>query len=323
MGNGLKKIINEFGVNALNFPDDLANAMREQGMEEKEILTVVMILKCCPSVAGVLTRGSASDAEVNALIRSAVLKTGLSVSSVRQTLGMLMHACGFEITWAPSIMFREKRVDVKVMPMTIEEGETLEQLQERIVQDPERAEALSDLHLLAEQGSAGANYALGKFYKVMDDQYHTEIGRPYFQKAADCGYGPAFGALAAYMIRGEKKQMDKIADCFQNPTALAGNDGREWANLSSKILKYREENQKRLRTSFFVQLAMLVLSVVIMILAMGNGAESAVLPVLALLGQLGCLGWTMFSRIFKPYNTGRYAYFVMTLSWICLVAGLM
>lgn len=323
MGAKLKKIIEEFGLSALNFPDDLAAAMREQGIRERDVMTIQMILKCCPSVAGLLTRGSASEAEVNALICSAVKTTGLSVASVRDAMGNLMYACGFANTWTPYLSFGEKKVDRKIMPMTVGEGETLDQIRQRIEEDPEYTEVLSDLNLLAEQGNVSANYTLGQFYKVLDDQYGTETGRPYFQRAADQGYGPANGALADYMLRKERKNMAAAAKCFENPTALAGSDGREWINLSAQILRYREENQKRLNSLLVVQIVMLAITAAVLVLSAMMSVGGVVLSVLMLLLQAAALGWTLYGRIFKPYTTARYSCYAMILSWILLALSLL
>lgn len=316
MGNGLKKIIEENGRGVLSLPDQLAKVMAQKGCKEKDILSVCMILKCCPSVASVLIQGNASEAEVNALVRSAVLQTGLTVGAVRNTLGMLMRACGFQVTWAPHFISKEQWVDRKVMPMTIGEDETLAEVQARIGEDQGRVDALSDLNTLSEQGNARASYALGKFYKVMDDRYNTQLGKQYFQKAANQGYGPANGALADYLVRGERKRMSQVAACFENPTALAGGDGREWSGLSTKVLRYREENAKRLWSTILVQIVMFVLTVVILTF---EAADVGGWGLFTLAVQLGCLGWSLFSRMFKPYNSCRIPYYGMMLSWLCIV----
>lgn len=322
MKNNLKAIIDEFGRNALAYPDDLCAAMREKGIPEKDILTIQLILKCCPSVSGVLISGNFSESELNMLIRSAVQTTGLSTASVRSTLGMLFHACGYEAGWKPHLVSFERKSSHRFLPVTIEEGETLEELQERLDNDSDLAEVLSDLNNLAEQGSVDANYKLGKYYKVIDDKFNTETALPYFTRAAQLGYGPANGAVADYLLRREQKNMEKIADSFRNPTALAGADGREWTKISALVLKYQQDNKLRQKSTLITQLIFFVLSFVVTLFSGVFDPSMGFLCSASLWIQGVSLLWSLYTMWFKPFGTVKYAYYGMNLGCLLLILGL-
>lgn len=322
MNNKLKEIIDEFGRNSLAYPDDLCTAMRNKGMAEKDILTIQLILKCCPSVPGLLISGDFAEPEINMLIRSTVKQTGLSVSSVRSALGMLLNACGCRTSWMPHLISRESKSIQRVMPVTIEEGETFQDLQERLASNTDSAEVLSDLNTLAEQGNVDANYKLGQYYKIMDDQFHTEKGLPYFIRAAELGYGPANGAVAEYMLRREHKNMAKIDELFRNPTALSGADGREWTKISSQVLRYQQENKGRQKTALIRQLIFLLLSFAATLIGGGFRSPVSFLCDLSVVLQAGSLLWSIFIILFKPMATVKYAYLGMTIGCLLMILGL-
>lgn len=322
MKNKLKAIINEFGLNALAYPDDLCATMRDRGIPEKDVLTVQMILKCCPSVAGVLISGNVTEAEMHVLIRSAVQKTGLSSASVRFAVGMLMDACGYEAEWKPYLISHEKKSRHKIVPVTPGEGESLEDLEARLADDPNSADVLSDLNKLAEQGNVDANYKLGQHYKYMDDVYSTETGLPYFERAAELGFGPANGAVADYLIRREHKNMEKVAGLFRYPTALAGKEGREWTKISALVLNYQQDNKARQRSVLTSQLIFLALAFAAVLISGGFGNALGFLCVASVAIQAAAIFWSLYIMVRKPLASVKYAYYAMTLGCLLLILGM-
>lgn len=315
MGMELKKIIDTYGSNALYFPDDLANAMREAGIAEKEILSVMLVLKCCPSAADLLSREEVTEVEANALLEAVVRKTGLNLDAARQTLGKLMVACGVKLPWLPPLILRE-RANAAGIHLAVEDKRKVAQLVDQLEEGNNSADLLSTLDDLAWGGSAKAAYALGMYYREIDLADGTDVGRAYFEQAAKLGYGPANGALADYQVRGDKKSIWKAVEYFQRPTAISGSDGRKWRNLSQQLLEYRQENETRIHATLRIQGIALVLSLLMVILL---GIEPGFWRTVAVALQGVGLVWTLMCRFVKPYHSMAIPSCLMMVSWLVLI----
>lgn len=315
MGMELKKIIDTYGSNALYYPDDLANAMREAGIREKETLSLMLVLKCCPAVARLLSQGDISEVEVNALLEAVVRQTGLTVGAAKQTLGKLMIACGVKLPWLPPLLLH-KCVNTKGICVAIDADDEVEYLVERLEGGDCDVELLSTLDELARGGSAKVAYALGLYYREKDLEENTEIGRTYFEMAANLGYGPAYGALADYQVRGSKRSIWKAAAYFQRPTAIAGKDGRKWLSLSEELLEYRQENEKRINGTLRIQGIVLVLSLLMVVLL---GIEPSFWRTVAVALQGICMVWSLMCRFVKPYHSMDIPSSLMMVSWLILI----
>lgn len=315
MGMELKKIIDTYGTDALHYPDDLTNAMREAGIPEKEILSVMLVLKCCPAVAQVLSREDVGEVEVNALLEAVVRQTGLTVGAARQTLGKLMIACGVKRVWqAPMLL--HKSGSAKGLNLAVDADADVEGLVEQLEDGDSSAELLSTLDELARGGSAKAAYALGMYYRVEDMADDTEIGRAYFEMAANLGYGPAYGALADYQLRGSNRSIWKAVEYFHRPTAVAGSDGRKWGVLSDMLLEYRQENEKRIKGTLLIQGGVLLLSLLMVIFL---GIEPGFWRTVAMALQGVGLFWTLMCRFVKPYHSMGVPTSLMMVSWLILI----
>ena len=227
---------------------------------------------------------------------------------------MLLYGCGYSSTCAPRLtVWRIKGKLVDAVPETPEEDQTVSVLEARLRQNAHDAGALSDLHNLAEAGNQRAAYALGCFFKRSDDLEGTQTGLPYFQKAAQNGFGPANGALASYYINGSKKDLAKAAKCFNNPSSLYGKEGREWKSLAWSLMQYRKDNRKRLGVAVAWQIGVLVASAVLVgLTSFGWG------PIICLVAQTLALLWTILCWIFRPYQSCRIGYYTMLISWLLL-----
>ena len=122
MGKELKAIIEQYGPGALQYPDDLANAMRGVGIAEKDIHSIMLVLKCCPNTAQILTQETVGEVEAAAMLESVVRQTGLSISAARHTLGQLMEATGAKAGWELSPVLLGKCVDKRVRIESAEEA---------------------------------------------------------------------------------------------------------------------------------------------------------------------------------------------------------
>ena len=315
----LKQIFERYGVGALKHPDDFAQVMKEQGCSDKDIYTVMLILKCCPSVAGVMMRGEATSVEVRALVRSVVLRTGLNADAARIALGQMLGACGIKADWAPALSINARLAAAKVLPASGEEAELVNELVRQLRNEPENADTINDMDKLAEAGNAQAAYRLGCFFKEIDESMGTEEGKRYFDIAAQMGYGPAYGAQAYYLIHGKKKHFGRAARCFTNPTALSGNDGRQWAALSASLLQYRRDNIKRIKATIWMQVIALVLTILVASLA---SAGMIGWSVMAILLQVAGILWSLFALLFKPYNSMNISCYMLLLSWLLLMIGM-
>lgn len=312
MGKETKKIIEEYGINALNYPDDLCHSLLERGVSEREVYTMMLILKCCPTVVTTLSQGEVSAIEANALLRSVVIQTGLSAVAVRKVLGSIFNACGVKTNWGLHLSIADRWINKKVLPQSNDET-VVSELVQRLKTTDQNSSVFNDLHNLASVGNVQAAYVLGKYYKAQDDENGTDNGEQYFAKASEMGYGPADGALADYKIRRRHKFMWRIAEHFQHPAALSGKDGREWAPLAQKLLKYREENIGRIQSVLILQIIVMILSI-LMINVLSGGFWCGIALVLQIIG----LGWSLFCRFWKPYHSVRNACYLLMLSWILL-----
>lgn len=317
MGNEMKKIIEAQGKAILETPDALETSMRESGCSEREIHSVLLILKCCPSVTEALGQEELSASEAEVLVRTVVLRTGLSADATRNTLGTLLRACGQKTSWGPRPAIRDGLTPVRSVPVSTEEVENIESLLARIEEDPNSAAVYSDLNNLAREGNVQAAYALGSYFKKADNRLGTEAGLPYFKTAAAMGYGPANGAIADYILRRKHKNMGKIAANLKVPTVFCGKDGREWADISERMLVYRQENLNRLNRALWFQLAMLLFTIAVAQLGSSGWGTAAILA------QGACFLWILISRLCRPYASARIAIGATALSWLVLVLAVL
>lgn len=320
MEKELKQIVENCGKEVFQNADQLMQLMQQAGCAEKNILIAGLILKACPSVGNILQQGKVTQSETNVLLSTVVTATGLSGYTVRMYIGAFLRACGVQGMWNPRLMVYDAQSNARLRPMTVEEDETVEDLMKRLAEDEERAAVIHDLDVLSKGGNVRASYELGKFYKDIDEKFHTEKGKVFFQRAAKQGYGPANGALAHYAACGERKDLAKAAKFFENPTSISGSDGREWSALSEQLLKYLEENSLRVGKVLTLQIWSLVATVAALILA---ATQFTVWGILAVLVQLAGLGWTLFSKFVRPFNSCRLACYGVVLGWILLILSVL
>lgn len=313
MAKELNLIIDQHGRDILREPDVLAATMREAGISEREIHSVMLILKCCPAAADQLTGERVTEVEANALLESVVRQTGLSVSAARSTLGKLMRAFGVKPAWDLQLYMTEKLVGKNMKPGAVDE-EDVEALVERLETDSENSELISALDVLAREGDARAAYALGMYYSDSFDDKNPSV--TYFRLAAQLGYGPANGALADYEMHRKGGGMWKAAHYFNKPTAIAGSEGRKWFPLSEQLLEYRKENGARIHSTLIIQVIVFVLSVLMIgLLGMAPGFWRTI----ALLMQAGAIVWTLICKFFRPYHSMATPTGLMMASWLILV----
>ncbi|MBR6825705.1 MAG: hypothetical protein IKM59_04070 [Oscillospiraceae bacterium] len=320
MDKELNLIISTKGKELFRNPDQLMQELRQSGVPEKDVLTTGLILKTCVSVSNMLAQDDLSRAEINVMLTATCIATGLSACTVRYYLGMFLRACGIAEPWKPQMMTDEVKPDISLTPMVLEENETAEQLAQRLNQDAELSEEIRDLETLSKNGNIHASYALGKFFKPLDDKHKTIKGKVYFQRAANLGYGPANGALADYELREERKNIPQAAKYFENPGAITGKDGREWAKISDGLLQYREDNNLRVQKVLRMQLWIMALTGVL--LTVFAYAAGPLWSILCAVAQLAGLGWTLYVKKVSPYSSCQYALYAVVLSWIFLIATL-
>ena len=312
----LQQVIAEDGIQILSDPPRLRARMTELGAKTQDAITVELILDSCPSIAPALSQGMLPQAEVNVLVSSAVRTSGLSTGTVRRMLGALVTSSGSKLSGQPkflhSILNRSNR------PVAIvgeDEDRILNHALQQLKTEADPAQWLSDLDRLAQAGNAYASYKLGDYYYPQDRKNGTALGRPYYQTAADLGYGPAYGALADYDIHGPKKNLRRAAEYFEHPTALAGADGRNWSVNSANLLRYRSENLQRCRQAMILSVLALLFSCFAVWLNLLLGLASVLLAV-------GALGSTLYSMLAAPYHSHRIAYYLTLLCWLFSVAAL-
>lgn len=315
MGNKLKDAFAETGPRILELPDLLSERMKEAGYSKRDILSVMLVLKCCPSVSTLLNQRQPDELEVNAMIRSAVMRTGLNVQSARRALGIILRACGYPMTYRPRLSLRELFVDWKILPEVQNELGDLFTMLEELDADPQQSELYSKLHNQAEAGNAIAAYKMGMLLKPADRKNNTSHGLRYFRRAARLGYAPANGAIADYLVHGSKPRFVRAADHLSNPAALCGSDGRQWIPVAEEVLKYRKENLKRHRSTLIAQ-CMLLLGILMIVLVT---AQPDAWLRYAVAVQLAGVTWTLLSMSFRPCTSCVGASLSMMVSWLLVI----
>lgn len=317
MNRVLQQIIAQDGISILQEASRLRVRIVELGGNPKDAITLELMLTACPSIAPALSQGDLPQSEVNVLISSVVRTTGLSVATVRRALGDLITASGNRLSGhAPFLLpiLHKKQGEVSLLGEL--EDPVLRSALEQINSGADPAQPLSDLERLSQAGNAYASYQLGKYYHSQDRKNGTELGRPYYQLAADLGYGPAYGALADYDINGKKKNLRRAAACFEHPTALAGLDGQNWSANAANLLRYRSENLARCRQTLLLTVLGLLFSFFIIFL-------EPLFGFVAMLLSLSALGTTIYSMLAAPYHSHRSAYLLLLFCWLLAVAALL
>lgn len=310
-----KLIIDERGKEILNDRIALEEAMRQKGCDERDIHTVMLILASCPTVAKRLIAQEPTKRDVRFMINSCCALTGLHGKAARRGIGMLMYGCGYASGFAPRLtVFRLHSGNPELLPEHCQEDQAVSELIERIAANSNDAAALSDLSALAQAGNPRAAYYFGCLEISREDSEAGQLAMERFLEASRGGFGPADGALADLLMRTDRKNIARAAQCFNNPASLYGKEGRRWKALSKSLLQYRTENKKRLGLAAIWQGATLAASGVLLGLTCGFG----VLGILCLVGQSLALLWTILCWIIKPYTTSRTAYYALMLSWLLL-----
>ena len=318
MKQALNQTIQAQGLQALQSPQQLCEQLLAAGAAPGEAITLELILNNCPSIVAVLSQGEISRAEANAMVSTVVRSTSLSPAKVRQILGELFQACGIKILTIP--MDGTEVVRTRKFKGTVaseQEGAELRAAWYELQKNTDSVEALAKLEDLAEAGNAYANYLMGEYYYSSDRTDGMAQGKEYYRRAAELGYGPAFGALADYEISGPRRNLSKAATYFTHPTALAGSDGRKWSTNAVQLLTYRGENKSRIWIVLLLSLAMFGISLIPMLFS-----APVVWNSLAALGAVGCVCRCLFAWILAPYQSQRGTYGALLVCWLFLVFSL-
>lgn len=316
MTGKLKKIIKEHGTQILYTPQALEDQLRQAGIGEKDAGGLVLLLNCCPVIAELIEQGQIGQPEAQSLLQLAVRRTGLSVSTARHLLGLLLSACGIYTGWARMPQWAKNRNDETFVPEDLldKKAEALiEALESK--KDSAESELLGELESLARGGCGRAAYALGMFYKKYGRE--DDDGVAYFQLAREAGFGPANGALAQHEI--EQAHMWAAERYFRSPMTIFGAEGRKWLPLSRKFFAYRQENEARLKETLIIQALVLALSIAMCaLLDVGGFWRFACIGM-----QIAGLGWSGYCRLFSPCHSVSTAVYLMSISWVVLaLAGI-
>ncbi len=320
MEKELKTVVDNCGLGILQDPDRLMGVLRQNNCQEKEILTLCLILRACPAVSNMVMQGNINMAEGNALLCAVVSATGLSISLTRKMLKEIIAACGLENRFAPSLIMHEPKPDGTLQPMSVEEAQSVDALLAQLNQDEQSSKTLYDLDQMSAKGSITASYALGMYYHPMDKKHGTAYGKRYFLRAASQGYGPANGALAFYELQNKRPDLQRASTYFESPNAISGDDGHCWADVSSSLLVYREQNAKRQKMVLGLSICMLCISILLLLL--GNVALN-VFSIVGIVVQTACLAWCLFSKMVTPYMTTTIAGYASMAGWLLVVLGIL
>lgn len=340
MEDTVKQIIEKEGIQIIRDPGMFRQRLLDMNYPLEKAMAMELMLAACPAISATLSQREITHAEINIMISTVVKNANLSPKITRKLLGELLAAIGNKPERNGNFLFEHTLKDNCETEITDEEAKlsravkTVEKYmkyadlvdlgndtQEKIKFD----EAIGTLVQLSQNGNGYASYCLGMYFSSKSTKKDTaadnsdnaemiQIFRDnsvkYFTKAADQGYGPAYGALAAHELN-TNKNLAKAAAYFEYPTALSGSDGRQWGSIASKLLRYRDDNQKRAK-SIIIALALSLLFTVIVGVAGGALWAVIVTAVLKAIAIIFCF----CIRVFLPYYSFRVVYAVLIGCWL-------
>ena len=342
----VQTVIESEGLKVIADPARFRQILIGNGYNVNDAIAMELMLNACPSIAMMLNQKEVSRAEANIMVATAVKNSNLTSESVRRLLGELLNAAGNNLEWQANYLLRipkqkggaveiENEAEVldravAVLNKNMKPGRSNES-------DGENTElevAISALEKLSENGNGYASYYLGQYYKFMSDTQKTKgttegsdaegealvqkqfanRAVSFYHRSASQGYGPAYGALAAYEMSPDgDKNMARAAAYFENPTALAGRNGRQWSKNAARLLSYREENAQKGNFTITMLIIALVLSVAVAVVATTGGTIGAIVTaVFAAIGLVVCF----LLKKFMPYFSYRGIYIAMMACWL-------
>ncbi len=335
-------VISKGGADALRNADTFCEGLRQEGINDVDVRTVGLLLEACPSVLTTVrdaANGSINltNAEAESLVNTAVQETNLNTATVRRILSDLFHAAGVSFPDEipeTSFSFRKGTGGWKALlnPLTMgvpdpEFAATLQPVPkeyEVMVGEEEDEEAsVSDLDtndvdaltILAANGDAKACYLMGLnlYEKGSDD--NKDKARIYFERAAELGYGPAYGALADYEISGKRQNMRKAAVYLRHPGSLSKPDGNRWRDNAAKVFAFWDTNQRRFIPTLILALVFLVLSIYCF-------TVSTVFGLIASLVSAVCIVMAVLIRFRFQYVSYSWIYLGFAVSWVLMILAI-
>lgn len=304
----LKKIIRQEGISVLSQPEKLREALAAHGAKPEAVLQWTLLLTACPNASALATRQEVTAAELNAVVSAAVQASALHPARVRKMLGQLLRAA--EVKLPSGLLSLEKRSHFQGTVEVEQEEELLKSANGETEEKPETA--LTVLQTLSDNGNGHASYCLGLYFRK-----HTVEGvdcpamtHGYFEKAAEQGYGPAFGALADDALHGKKKRLEQAAKYFAQPNALVGQHGKEWSKNAAALLAYRENNRSQGKTALGISLLALLCTLAASVIAV----EPWLVP--AAVAEAVCVFTCTFNLLLRPYASYRKIYGVLAACWL-------
>lgn len=318
MKKELTSILESEGIQILAQPELLRQRLLEMGCGARDAITLELILKSCPAVGASLVQGGLSKGEVQALISGIVRETGLSSAVARRMMGALLCAAHIQKDWYPVFLLPElRRTEPLASPEVLEEDRLLEKAKEAVRSGNNMDLWVSDMVKLSEGGNGRASYLLACYYGSVNGDHVEDFPKTYFERAAQQGYGPAYGALASLHMNGRKRNLKKAASYFAHPAALAGKEGRTWADNAADLMRYRQENLERGKRT----LSLLGLSIVLTACAISFFGGWMMILALVIQGLGFC--WELLAPRLLPYYSHRYAHYGLMASWALALLALL
>lgn len=334
-------VISKGGADVLRNADTFCEGLRQEGINDVDVRTVGLLLEACPSVLTTVrdaANGSVNltNAEAESLVNTAVQETNLNTATVRRILSDLFHAAGVsfpdeipETAFSSGKRLKNSKALLKPLTMGVPDPEFAATLQpvpkeyEAMVSEEEEEASVSNLDtndvdaltILAANGDAKACYLMGlNLYEKGSDE-NKDKARIYFERAAELGYGPAYGALADYEISGKRQNMRKAAVYLRHPGSLSKPDGNRWRDNAAKVFAFWDTNQRRFIPTLILALVFLVLSIYCF-------TVSTVFGLIASLVSAVCIVTTVLIRFRYQYVSYSWIYLGFAVSWLLMILAI-
>ncbi len=334
-------VINKGGADVLQNADTFCEGLRQEGTNEVDIRTVGLLLGACPSVLTTVrdaANGSVNltNAEAESLVNAAVQETNLNTSTVRRILSDLFHAAGVSFpdeipetafsfragNGAPKALLKPLTMGVPdpefaatLQPVPKEYANVLETEDEDASEYELDTDDVDALAILAANGDAKACYLMGLHLYDEKTDSSRDKARIYFERAAELGYGPAYGALADYEISGKRQNMRKAAVYLRHPGSLSQPDGSRWRDNAAKVFAFWDTNKRRFMPT-------LILALVFLVLSLYCFTASMVFGLIATIVSAACIVMTVLIRFRFQYVSYSWIYLGFTVSWLLMILAI-
>lgn len=297
MRQELNALYHADGIAALRDLPCLQSSLLKRGVAPWDVYALLLCLSVSPSLLSFAGREITPEEEATAVDHIA-RNTCLTQEKARELAGTVLDAVeakravrvqhiyngmiGLRRTsygFRRTLLFHFKRGTLSRASCTVRAVTPSEEEEvERMIRDLSsisKEKKQFDLTQISLSGNGQACYDLGVYYLNEGTETKDSLAYECFCHAAELGYPPAYGALAAYEID-SGANMDLAAHFFFTPGAM-GSGNRSWYSYGEKLLAYRKANNSRIRLETLISGISLLFTIVCCAISLGFWSVLAVL----------------------------------------------